>query len=224
MADRTTQPLSGAMNDPSIFGEDYFMHGEEKKISGYSSYSWMPDQTLDMAIHMKRYLKMKEGSSIYEFGAARGYLVKALRMLSVESYGYDVSEWAVKNCDPSVSDYMTNVFNVQPMSYDYTVAKDVMEHLTKEQLQDVIPKLWAATRWSMLIIVPLAASDEGPYLCPRDEGDVTHKIRWTLGTWIKFLGDIDRRSVCCGSLYVPGIKQFNCNWEGSCGFFVLKRI
>lgn len=224
MSEGTEALLPVEVNDPSIFSADYYLRGEELGLSGYSDYKWMADPTLHMAIYMKRYMGIKDGSSVYEFGAARGFLVKALRMLSVNAWGYDVSEWAVENCDEGVKNFMSAKFDVAPMSYDHVVAKDVMEHLSKEQLEEVLPKLLEATRKSMLIIVPLASDDNGPYLCPRDEGDITHKIRWTLGTWLKFLGNIDRRCVCCGSLYVPGIKEANVSWEGSCGFFKIARM
>lgn len=214
-------------NDPTLFGEDYFLRGEELGLSGYSSYSWKPDATLPMACYIQRYLGIKggdRGNSVLDWGCSRGYLVKALRMLNIESYGYDVSEWAITNCDPSVKDYVSTTVDLRPMSYDFVIAKDVMEHLTKGQLSEVLPKLLSAATKAVLIIVPLTGEDGGPYLCPRDEKDPTHKIRWNLTTWLSFLQNLDRRCVCSGSFYVPGIKQENCNWENSCGFFLIKRV
>lgn len=200
------------------------MRGEDTGRSNYSDYRWLPDQTMPMAWYIKRYMGIKDGESVYEFGAARGFLCKALRATGVQAFGYDISPWAVENCDPAVRDYMTNEFKVDPMSYDFVIAKDVMEHLTKEQLAETLPVLMAATRKAMLIIVPLTDQDGGPYLCPKDEKDPTHKIRWNLTTWLKFLESVDRRCVVGGSYYVPEIKQANIAYENSCGFFLLRRF
>lgn len=214
-------------NDPSVFDSDYYLRGPETGKSNYEDYRWLPDATLAMACYIQRYLGIKGGerpNSVLDYGCARGYLVKALRMLTIEAYGYDVSQWAIENCDPSVKDYVSTKADLYPMSYDFVIAKDVLEHLTREQLQDTVPRLMAAATKAMMIIVPLTAEDSGPYLCPKDEKDPTHKIRWNLTTWLKFLENVDRRCVVAGSFYVPEIKQANTAWEGSCGFFHLRRF
>lgn len=206
------------------FGEDYYLRGEELGLSGYQDYSWRPDETLPMASYMKRFMGIKDGNSLLDVGAARGYLVKAMRMMGVEAYGHDISQWAVENCDPSMVDYMSTELKADPMSYDFVVSKDCMEHIPEEELGPLLKKLFEATRKALLIIVPLAGKDGGQYLCPRDEGDPTHKVRWTFSTWVKFVSNIERRAVCSGSLYVPGIKQANVQWEGSCGFVMIRRM
>lgn len=221
MADRPSELLPSTVTP---FTEDYFMRGEELGLSGYSNYVWRPDSTLPMAAYMKRFVGIKDGDKVLDFGAARGFLVKALRMLGVEAYGYDISAWAVENADPIIREHLSNELKAEPMSYDFIVAKDVMEHVPEPELKPLLIKLLAATRKAILIIVPLTHIEGGPYLCPRDEGDKTHQIRWNLTAWLKFLQNIDRRCVCQGSLYVPEIKQANVAWEDSCGFFVIRRF
>lgn len=211
-------------HNQSQFTEDYFLKGESLGISGYTDYRWLHDETLPMAAYMKRFLGIKDGSTVLDVGASRGYLVKALRMLSVEAYGYDISEWAVANCDPAVIPYMSTTLDAPPMSYDFVVSKDCMEHVPEADLRPLLVQLLAATRKALIIIVPLTAQDGGAYLCPRDEGDKTHVIRWNMTTWLKFLGSLDRRCVVSGSTWVPGIKEANCKWEGSCGFYRIERV
>jgi len=200
------------------------MSGVESGKSNYENYQWLPDLTLPMVIYMKRFLGIRDGDKVLDYGCSRGFMVKAMRMMSVDAVGFDVSEWAVSNCDSAVKEHVSNELKVEPMSYDFVIAKDVMEHLTREQLIDILPKLMAATRKAMLIIVPLTAQDGGPYLCPKDECDPTHKIRWNLSSWLAFLGQVDRRIVVSGSTFVPEIKQANSAWEASCGFFMLRRF
>lgn len=224
MSHRPTAAFSELKTDPAFFDEGYYMDGINQLKSNYEGYSWLPDLTLPLAIYIKRFMGIKDHDSALDYGAAKGFLVKALRMMSVNAHGFDISPWAVENCDPAVKDYMSSELKAEPMSYDFVIAKDVMEHLTKEQLQEVLPKLWSAARKAMLIIVPLTGEDGGPYLCPKDEKDSSHKIRWTMTGWHRFLSDLDRRSVVLGTTYVPEIKQANVNWEGSCGFFLLKKF
>lgn len=224
MADRTEKSLSQAVTDPSVFDEDYYERGPQTGKSNYEAMRWLPDLSLPMCAYMKRYMGIRDHDSVLDYGCAKGFLVKALRMLSVNAFGYDVSEYAVVNCDSTVRDFVSNELKADPMAYDFVIAKDVMEHLTKEQLSEVLPKLMAASRKAMLIIVPLTGEDGGPYLCPKDELDTTHKIRWNLSTWLKFLENVDRRCVVGGSYYVPEIKQVNTGWPQSCGFFLLRRF
>lgn len=206
------------------YTEEYFERGEELKLSGYSQYKWLPDETLPMAAYMKRFVGIRDGNSVLDYGCAKGFLVKALRMLGVEATGYDISEYAINNADPGVKQYVSTTLKADPMSYDFVVSKDCMEHIPEEELEPLLKKLFEATRKALLIIVPLSGVDGGEYLCPRDEGDKTHKVRWTLMTWMKVLSNVDRRSVCQGALYVPGIKQANSAYEGSCGFITLRRM
>ena len=212
------------MNNPSIFNEDYYMRGLEVGVSNYTDYHWMPEATMPLAATIKRLLGIIDGDRVLDVGASRGYLVKAMRMLRVEAFGYDVSEWAVANCHTDVTEFMRTSYDPQPMSYDFIICKDVLEHIEPEILKPMLMDLTSMMRQAMLIVVPLAATDDGPYICPKDEQDITHVNRWALPTWLKFLESIDRRLVVSGGYYVPGIKQANSSWEHSCGFITIKRI
>lgn len=213
---------SSSPND--FFDEDYFLNGPSTGKSNYENYSWKPELTIPMAATMKRLLGMRDKSRVLDFGCSRGYLVAALRILEIESYGYDFSKWAIQHCFPDVKDYLSNALTAEPMQYDYVIAKDVLEHLSEAQLNEVLPSLYEATIKSLFFIVPLTERDGSSYICPRDEQDPTHIIRWTLPTWIKFFQSIDRRMVVTGSYFVPGIKEANVAWENSCGFFHVRRF
>lgn len=208
----------------AIFDEDYYLRGPSSGKSNYENYGWLPDETIPMAQMMMRALGVAPGDTLLDFGAARGYLVKAFRILGVDSNGYDISEWAVQNCDADVKEHVSTELKADPMSYDYIVAKDCLEHISEPELEILLPRLYKATKKSLLVIVPLSADEDGPYLCPKDEKDVTHKIRWPLCDWIDFLQSIDRRMVVMGSYYIPGIKQCNTAWENSCGFLIIRRF
>src|SRR3990172_1271214 len=85
------------------YDEDYFERGVEKHISGYTDYKWKPEYVLPMA----NWLKQKFGDvSFIDYGCAKGFLVKALRMLSCDAYGYDISEYAIENSEKEVKAFV----------------------------------------------------------------------------------------------------------------------
>lgn len=209
------------MSDPSPFTEGYYLRAEG---SNYRDYQWLPDQTIPLAAAIKKLMGMQDGDTVLDVGAARGYLVKAFRILGLKAFGYDVSEWAVENCDPDVYGVMSTSYDVAPMSYDFITLKDVTEHIEPVLLRKMMLDFTCMTRKAILVIVPLTAVDGGEYLCPHDECDTTHVNRWSLPTWISFLENIDRRMVVSGGYYAPGIKQKNTAWEKSCGIITIRRV
>jgi hypothetical protein len=214
-------PLSSPCD---IFDADYYMSGPQTGKSNYENYQWLPDMTIPMAAKIKKYLGIKPGETLYDYGCARGFVVRAFRIIGVEAFGYDISKWAIENCDPEVQAFVSNDPSIGLMSYDYVLCKDVMEHIPEEELKELVPRLIRSCKRSMLIIVPLAHQEGGSYVCPKDEKDITHKIRWPITKWLKFLENIDRRLVVTSGYYIPEIKQENTAWEDSCGFFLIRRI
>lgn len=215
------------LNSPpmqEIFGEDYYLRGTKTGLSNYENYQWVPHLTLPHAAGIKKYLEIQDGESALEIGTARGYLVNALRILNVTAFGYDISQWAIENCHPSVKEFVSNQLVCPAMSYDYIIAKDTFEHIEVEELRNLLKLLVKGARKAIFIIVPLTSEVGGKYVCPKDELDPTHKIRWPLSEWINFLQDFDRRMVVNGSYYIHGIKEANTAWENSCGFFTIKRF
>lgn len=208
-------------NVPERFNEEYFLRGPEHGLSNYRDYRWLPEPTLKMAGVIKRHLRLRDGETVLDFGCARGYLVRALYELGCNAYGYDISKWAIENCDPLVRDRVQNI--MPNHTYSWCIAKDVFEHLTEDQLKRTIPMLLSRVWTGMFIIVPLSETTDGPYVGPDDNKDSTHIIRWTLMDWMHFLQGFDPTVIVTGSFHIPGIKQASEPWPGSCGFITLRR-
>lgn len=206
----------------SDFNEDYFMRGKESGVSNFENYHWIPDTTISMVTHLRRYLGLRDGDRLLDVGAARGYYVKALRMIGVDAYGYDVSEWAVANCDPDVRPYMSNYLNGG--EYDVVFSKDTFEHIQPVELRSLVNRLLAATRRKLFIIVPLAASTGGKYVHPKEEKDATHINRWTLTDWLGFFQSCTNNFIISGSFRYPGLKPGAYEVENGYGFITLERI
>lgn len=204
------------------FNEDYYLRGKEKNISNYSNYRWLPDLTMPMAKALMKFMCICPGDKVLDYGCARGYLVKALRIIGVHSYGCDISSWAINNCDQEVKDYVG--FSLDDRGYDYVFCKDVLEHVPTDNLDELLPKLFSVTKKSSLFIVPLATHEGGPYIYPCDELDSTHIHRKTLTNWMELIGHHASNFLVFGSLYIPTLKASSESYPGSTGFIYCKKI
>ena len=210
--------------DPSFYDSAYYLAGLASCKSNYVDYSWKPDLTLPMADWLKRILRIKDGDTLLDFGCARGYLVKALRMRGVNAFGYDSSEWAVENCDEGVKGYVSNVLPDE--RFDHIIAKDCLEHILLDQLRPLIKQLTAATRKHLLAIVPLTHHPDGPYLRDEDNSDPSHCNAWPLDMWMDLMREgvsLDEGYIT-GSWHYPGLKPASGMVDKSCGFLQFTRV
>ncbi len=211
--------------DSSHYDADYYLNGKATGKSNYENYSWKPDLTLPMADWLKRTLHIKDGDTVLDFGTARGFLVKALRMRGVNAFGCDSSEWAVANCDEGVKGYITR--EIPEGRFDHIIAKDVLEHITETDLVGVLKTLIAATRKSLLMIVPLTHHVDGSFLRDEDNADPSHVIMWPLQEWMAFVEAFAKDGDSCivtGSWHYPGLKPASAEVRHSCGFIQLTKV
>lgn len=199
------------------------MDGINSGLSNFENYSWKPDATVSMAAHLKRYLNLGE-KFVLDFGCARGYYVKALRMLGVRAFGYDISEWATANCDKEVRNFVDSHLNPQPQSYDVVFSKDCLEHVPMADLAATVARIGGLARHTVFIIVPLAKETGGAYVHEKEEKDATHVVRWTLPDWLTFFQDTLPDFIANGSYRYPGLKPGCYEVERGYGFFRLERI
>lgn len=168
------------------YNEDYYCRGEELGLSLYTDYHWLPEQTLALAHKLVLRNDISEHETVLDFGSAHGYLVKALRILGYQAFGCDVSEYAVSQTPEDVKDF--NVLLHHPLDipklggspYDLILSRDVFEHIRYETLFSTLAQLKKSCA-RMFVVVPLA--ENGKYVIPSAELDVTHIIREDAGWW-----------------------------------------
>lgn len=158
------------------FGESYYERGVETKQSGYQNYRWLPHYVMPMANELK---KRYPGMTFLDYGCAKGFLVKALRLLGVEASGYDISQYAVENADPLIKDYVNNKIETY---YGVTVAKDTLEHVPYNELQSVLSHIKEHS-FHLVVVVPFG--ENNVYRIREYELDKTHIIREDEEWWIK---------------------------------------
>src|SRR5512137_1682190 len=118
------------------YNEDYFERGLQTGKSNYQNYRWIPELTIPMAMSIIDFLELKPEHKILDFGCAKGYLVKALRLLRRQAWGMDISEYAISCVDSEVRQYCAlspHLVNL-PKHFDFCVAKDVFEHISEKGL------------------------------------------------------------------------------------------
>lgn len=212
------------MSQGQEYNEDYFMRGIETGKSLYTQYSWMPELTIPMAAMMVAHLGIKPEQTILDFGCARGYVVKALRSLGYIAYGYDVSQWAIDNCDPEVGEYLTvsegTAFGVG-RTYDWIIAKDVLEHIP--EVRETVDLMMSSASAGVFVVVPLSATDGGRYVIRSYEEDKTHIHRFPLEKWVRMFLRPGWRVEA--SYRVPGIKDnyWRADYQWGNGFLVARR-
>ena len=157
--------------EQKFYDKEYYESGVESGKSLYRNYRWMPEMTIPMAMIMIDYLRIGPSDSILDFGCAKGYMVKALRLLNRQAYGYDQSEYAISEVDKEIQNFCTFDDTVLCTDYDYIISKDVFEHLTEEQLNRLLQKLNFKT---LFVIVPLGDADG--YFAPANNMDKSHII------------------------------------------------
>ena len=157
---------------PTLYDEHYYEDGINRGLSCYENYRWIPEQTIPLCAYLCERLNIERGATILDFGCAKGYMVKAFRLLGREAYGWDISDYALQFC--------THVAWPFGVTVDWIIAKDVLEHLPEDQIN------WQLSNFNckhIFISVPLA--ENGKYLDPRDEKDITHVIREPLAWWVE---------------------------------------
>ncbi len=202
---------------------DYFLRGRETGKSLYHNYRWLPDLTIPMAERIIDHCGIVKGARILDFGCARGYLVKALRGLGYEAYGFDSSNWAIENCDPEVKNYVNWTNDLWfTQKFDWVITKDVLEHV--EYVSYSVAALREVTTKGIFCVVPLSKFLNGKYVIPDYEEDVTHIQRMPLENWTNFFLHPDWR---VESAYrVHGVKDnyWKPEWKMGNGFITARRL
>jgi SAM-dependent methyltransferase len=162
------------------FDEKYFEDGVRHRVSAYENYRWMPERTIREASSIINNIQFDK---VLDFGCAKGFMVYAMRLLGKEAYGVDVSEYAVTNGHPKVREFLSVIESAEDVKggWDLIIAKDVLEHIPKEKLPEVLAALRRRCKY-LFIGVPLG--DGKRYRIREYEMDVTHVVREPEEWWL----------------------------------------
>lgn len=190
-----------------FFDENYFEKGRETGKSWYTQYKWMPQRSFREALALIDYLHLDENSYVLDVGCAFGFLVRALRELEIRADGCDISNYAISHCPEGCWNCSDDKSWDSHSNFGYTniIIKDVLEHLSKEQLETTLNNFSKVTN-KMFCVVPLGSN--GKYNIPEYELDQSHIIRENESFWY-CLFEMNGWKVKDHFPYLKGIKD---NW------------
>jgi len=211
------------LND--IYNSDYYEKGVESGKSLYSNFRWMPELTIPMCAEIIFNLNITEKQIILDFGCAKGYVVKAFRLLHRQAYGVDISKYAIQCAPRDIEKYvqLVNEKDKIPLihnrkKYDWVISKDVLEHISYDCIDFVLNNIRESCK-NTFVVVPLGKGKK--YNVPSYELDTTHIIREDLFWWQTKLKLAGFR-VLSSSYEFGHIKENWNSFEKGNGFFVCK--
>jgi hypothetical protein len=190
-----------AMNEPiDRFGEGYFERGEG---SGYVNYSWRPHLIWPRVQAIIHTTAIQPPNKILDFGCAKGFYVRCLRREGYQAFGIDVSTYALSHAPEDARPFLSltserGLSSFGDREFDLTIAKDVLEHLTVNELRETVEGLCRISK-KLIVTVPICGANRR-YINEGDELDVTHSIRLTLKEWMDLLGATIYNSALCVNL------------------------
>jgi SAM-dependent methyltransferase len=184
-----SQPLSARSEaDTTRYDEEYFERGSIRGISGYMNYSWLPELTLRMAHHLVRQLGITRNTRVLDYGCAKGYLVKALRILDIDARGVDVSEYALACLPSDVRQHCSRIHGADERNgfedhYEWMIAKDVFEHISEANLRTLLAQALPSVD-RMFLAIPLGLDDQDSgFVIAEYDKDITHITARTAAWW-----------------------------------------
>lgn len=137
------------------YGEDYFTG----KTSNYrGGYTWEQYQGTFEALAQLLMQSFPTARRFLDFGCAKGFLVQALHDQGLDAWGIDHSAYAISQAREDVRALLVCA-SLDSCAFvagaDVTVATEVLEHLTHEQLQVYLRHLAQSTELALFATVPM---------------------------------------------------------------------
>ena len=207
--------------DGTFFDEEYFERGADTGKSYYRDFRWMPRRSFREALAVIDALGLDEKSHVLDVGCAKGFLVRALKILDIRAEGCDISDYALRFSDGMAwKSASMEAWEARKGRYTHAFLKDVLEHGYLEQIEATLGAI-ALVAPVLMCVVPMG--DRGTYRIPEYHKDKSHLTaedeKWWRRTFNNAGWNVFREAE-----YIPGIKD---NWrhhmDGNRVFF-LERV
>ena len=191
---RARKVFAGSKNS-AFYGEGYYLRGEGSNygrkdaagnlvFSPYDEQSYLP-RNRELAKFIAATYKPRNALVL---GCARGYLVQALQELGVETFGIDISEWAIANAPNKIRGNLVvgdicDLSRWETEKFDLVLGFDVFEHITIPDLYTALNEASRVCKDVMFIDVPIEKDDLHP---DQSSGtDKSHVSVYSEGFWTK---------------------------------------
>ena len=138
-----------------------------------------------------KYLEITKNSKgkLLDVPCGKGLTLKAVSEINnkLKLYGSDISDYAVSQADKDVEPYLSVVQPYQSLAHDqwyysWILAKDVLEHIPYDKIDDQLKRFDEAAN-GVFAIIPMG--DGNKYYVDAYEHDQSHFIREGLEFWVK---------------------------------------
>ena len=169
------------------YDADYFEWGIK---SNYRNYTWRPELILPRIEAIIKFVGICSTAKILDYGCAKGFYVKVLRGLGYQADGLEISRYAISQAPEDVRPHLYHLSDrpltsINDLAYDLTIAKDVLEHLEKEEVVVTFQELRRISK-QVLVTVPVT-NDKGEYINVADRLDITHQLKYSREEWMDIL-------------------------------------
>jgi cyclopropane fatty-acyl-phospholipid synthase-like methyltransferase len=127
-----------------------------------------------------------EASSFLDAGCAKGFLVRALRELGKDTWGFDHSGWALKHAEEVAGLYLYNATaeNAQfERNFDVTLAFSLLESLTEDQAFAFLRRARDWTNQAMVAVVLVCENEAHRNRLLTGDGDLARVTVQSRAWW-----------------------------------------
>lgn len=210
------------MNDR--YDEEYFERGLITGRSCYMNYHWMPELTLRMAHHLIIKLGLRPDHRVLDYGCAKGFLVKALRILGVQAWGCDISRYAIEHAEVEVRPYCVLMDGCSipfDCNFDWVISKDVLEHMTVPVLRSFLD---ASAKQCHRAFHAIPLGDGDHFVVPEYQRDATHMLAKPVPWWVDRFVQTGWRLRNFAFTMVGMKENWTAFYERGNGFFELEAV
>jgi cyclopropane fatty-acyl-phospholipid synthase-like methyltransferase len=166
------------------YNEGYF---ERAEGSNYVNYGDDPG-FLTIAALMRTLLPAD--SRVYELACAKGYFVKHARSVMLDTYGIDISEYAISTAVPEAAPYVEvgDALSLPwlPETADAVVSWEFLEHLTERTIDAVIDEVDSVSKPGALTIHRIGIIRTDGLFPEGEDHDHTHTLMRDDAWWRDF--------------------------------------
>ena len=166
------------------FDADYFEHGI--KSNWKSGYHWRDFAGLFRDTAKFLVTMFPEAGSFLDAGCATGFLVRALRELGKDAWGFDHSEWALERAEDLAKPFLQHSsaecveFN---RLFDVTLAFSLLENLTEEQIRNFLRRAQGWTTQAFVTVVLVCENDGERAKLLETDRDLAHVTLESSSWW-----------------------------------------
>jgi len=186
---RLTERIEISDHDREIASKFDFEYFDGPRQYGYGGYYYHPKYwtaTVDLFIN---YYKLSNNSRILDVGCAKGFMLSDFRRKLPNAFlcGLDISEYAIRNSDPLVKEYLVNgnatSLPFSDNSFDIVISINTVHNLQIDQCIIALKEIERVSRGSSFVMVDGWKTDEEKELL--DKWVLTAKTILSESEWVK---------------------------------------